>query len=533
MSGRIGALAIRPSNGKFILGAAQGGIWLYDPRAGTWSAKTSDQTTQSIGALAVAPSNDAIVYAGTGEGALSGDSYFGDGVLKSTDGGNTWAKISDDKYFDGVSMSRIVVDPANADHVYAAVLRGRGGARRVSPPDPDTFGIWESKDGGVNWKLIQKAVKDNLGATDLEMDPQNSQILYSSFWGDAIYKSTDGGKKWKPVMNGLPVADYAGGADAVLDFDLAPDAGRLRHAVRRVRLDRRCRTSSEPRLQVDGRRGELERCSRAAPGRNEVEDYCGEPVLLRQRDRGRPDEPERRVRRRPVQLRHRLGRHLPLRRRRPDVDQPRLRPASGLPRARLQPGQHAAGADRQRRRRLVQQRPWRPADRGGSAQRGDWVSLNGTVNPATGAVTGRSNLAITQFTSIATVPQIPARFWGGTQDNGTLRKSGGSNSWFDVASGDGGQVLVDHTPTPVSAECPAGFAARLLRLRDVLRDLAVPHDGRRGVLLQQLLHPERDRPDRPVGLLHAVRAEPGEPEPALPRHVPALPHRQRQDAERR
>ena len=70
----------------------------------------------------------------------------------------------------------------------------------------------------------------------------------------------------------------------------------------------------------------------------------------------------------------------------------------------------------------------------------------------------RSNLAITQFTSIATVPQIPARFWGGTQDNGTLRKSGGSNTWFDVANGDGGQVIVDHTADPVSDACPAGFA---------------------------------------------------------------------------
>ena len=143
MSGRIGALAIRPTNGQFILGAAQGGIWLYNATTGTWSAKTDDQTTQSIGALAVAPSNDAIIYAGTGEGALSGDSYFGDGVLKSTDGGNTWAKISDDKFFGGVSMSRIVVDPANADHLYAATLRGRGGARRTSPPvNSDVFGVW-------------------------------------------------------------------------------------------------------------------------------------------------------------------------------------------------------------------------------------------------------------------------------------------------------------------------------------------------------------------------------------------------------
>src|SRR5215208_1578770 len=111
MSGRIGALAVRPSNGQFVLGAAQGGIWLFDSVTGTWSAKTTDQTTQAIGALTIAPSNDAIIYAGTGEGALSGDSYFGNGVLKSTDGGNTWNHVSGD-YFRGVATSRIVVDQA-------------------------------------------------------------------------------------------------------------------------------------------------------------------------------------------------------------------------------------------------------------------------------------------------------------------------------------------------------------------------------------------------------------------------------------
>ena len=114
MSGRIGALVVRPSTGQFILGAAQGGIWVYNSATGTWSAKTSDQETQAIGALAIAPSNDSIIYAGTGEGALSGDSYFGDGVLKSTDGGNTWTHVSGD-YFRGVATTRIVVDPTNAE----------------------------------------------------------------------------------------------------------------------------------------------------------------------------------------------------------------------------------------------------------------------------------------------------------------------------------------------------------------------------------------------------------------------------------
>lgn len=206
VSGRIGALAIRPSTGDWLLASAQGGIWMLTDTG--WVPKTDNLPSLSMGALAFAPSNDAIVYAGTGEGALSGDSYYGNGVIKSTDGGNTWTHVSGD-YFVSVSISRLIVDPTNANHLFVAVLRGRGGARRVSPPDNSQFGIWESKNGGTSWKLIKKAPTDNLGATDLEMDPQNPNILYASFWGDNIYKSTDGGKHWATAMNGLPTLHNA------------------------------------------------------------------------------------------------------------------------------------------------------------------------------------------------------------------------------------------------------------------------------------------------------------------------------------
>jgi uncharacterized repeat protein (TIGR01451 family) len=92
---------------------------------------------------------------------------------------------------------------------------------------------------------------------------------------------------------------------------------------------------------------------------------------------------------------------------------------------------------------------WYSADRGGRLAAGaplssvDWQNLNGTVDPATAGVLHRTGLQITQFTSVATVPSQPARIWGGSQDNGTERKSIASNTWFDVAGGDGGQVLVD------------------------------------------------------------------------------------------
>jgi len=135
VTGRIGALAIR-NDGTIVLGAAQGGIWTYDTATQTWISRTADTATQSVGALAIAPSNDNIIYAGSGEGALSGDSYYGDGVYKSTDGGVTWARVSGDQ-FNGQASSAIVVDPTNANHVYLSTLRGRGGARRI-PPSPSS-----------------------------------------------------------------------------------------------------------------------------------------------------------------------------------------------------------------------------------------------------------------------------------------------------------------------------------------------------------------------------------------------------------
>src|SRR5439155_9006991 len=124
--------------------AASGGIWTMDNGVavganGTWVPRTSDAETQTIGAITIAPSDPNVVYAGTGEVALSGDSVYGDGILKSTDGGTTWSHVSGD-YFVGVSTSRIIVDPHNPNHLYVAIDRGRGGERRVSPAVHSRFG---------------------------------------------------------------------------------------------------------------------------------------------------------------------------------------------------------------------------------------------------------------------------------------------------------------------------------------------------------------------------------------------------------
>ena len=450
VAGRIGALAIRPSNGQFILGAAQGGIWLYNPASGTWSPRTDDQGSLAIGALAVAPSNDAIVYAGTGEGALSGDSMYGDGILKSTNGGLNWSHVSGD-YFEGVSVSRLIVDPSNPNHLYAAILRGRGGARRTTPADHSRYGIWESTDGAVTWNLLKEAKSEQNGATDIEFDPQSTSTLYASFWSDAMYKSTDGGKHWSTMMTGLPAdADYAGGstrfsisvsrpsasAPAVLysGFDYNTTAGA--HVVGRVWKSTNAGASWS---QLP-----------AGSGINSVSDYCGAQCFYDNVIEADPTNPN------VVFAAGSFGYNL-------------SPPSGGIFRSTdggqtwvnlgydQHPDFHALAFDPSNTNHVLigsDGGVWYSPDRGGRTagtagplNSTDWQDLNGGVTPA-GGVTHRTNLQIGQFTSIATVPQVPAgpdseRFWGGTQDNGTLRKSVNSQTWFDVSSGDGGQVLVD------------------------------------------------------------------------------------------
>jgi uncharacterized repeat protein (TIGR01451 family) len=463
VSGRIGALAIRPSNGQFILGAAQGGIWLYDASTRTWSPKTDNAESLAIGAIAIAPSHDATIYAGTGEGALSGDSMFGDGILKSTDGGNTWTHVSGD-YFQGVSTAGLAVDPTNPNHLYAAIDRGRGGARRTTPAEHSRYGIWESKDGAVTWTLLKEAKSELNGATDIEIDPQTPATLYASFWGDAMYKSTDAGQTWSTMMNGLPSdADYAGGstrfsisvshpsasAPAVLysgfDYNKASDGS---HVVGRVWKSTNAGASW---TQLP-----------AGSGINSVSDYCGTQCFYDNVIQADPTNPNI------VFAAGSFGYNL-------------SPPSGGVFRS-IDGGQtwvnlgwdqhpdfHALAFDPTNTAHVLigsDGGVWYSANRGGRPNGTasplsavDWQDLNGTVDPATSAVLHRTGLAISQFTSVANVPQVPAglateRFWGGTQDNGTLRKSVNSATWFDVASGDGGQVLVDPTTdtcTPVTA----------------------------------------------------------------------------------
>ena len=448
VSGRIGALAVR-RDGTIILGAAQGGVWTYDPSTGTWTPRTQDTDTQSVGALAVAPSNDHVVYLGSGEGALSGDSYYGDGVYRSNDGGQTWTHVSG-TFFQGISTSDIVVDPTNANHLYLSTLRGRGGIRRTTPVPSVQYGIWESRDGGAHWRLRKGTTNEFSGATDLVMDPRHAKVLWASFWGDGIYRSSNGGASWKKVMGNLPQGQFLAGATrfslgishpvgdkaatVYTGFDYTDNAN-VHHPAQLWRT--KSAGKSWTSLPTGG----------PAANPDSIVDYCTTQCFY---DNVISPDPKN------ADIVYVSGSY--------GYDQS---PGSGGVYRSINGGQtwkslgydlhpdfHAFAFDPSNSKHVVLGNDggvWQSHNRGGRRHFGDplsaadWENLNGQVDPATAALVHSSGLKITQFTSVATVPTVPGRYWGGTQDNGTERKSTANDRWFDQPSGDGGQVLVDPT----------------------------------------------------------------------------------------
>jgi uncharacterized repeat protein (TIGR01451 family) len=445
VSGRISALAVR-NDGTIILGAAAGGVWTYDSVTGTWIPRSADSMTQTVGALAIAPSNDSVVYLGSGEGALSGDSVFGDGVYKSTDGGVTWAKVSG-SYFRAVSTSHIVVDPTNADHLYVAVLRGRGGARRVTPPNTTAFGIFESTDGGSTWTPRLTTTDQFRGATDLVMDPQNPAVLYTSLWGDQIYKTTNGGASWTPFMAGLPTDGAYADSATRFSLGLSHPAGQDAVLYTGFQYFDNGGTNHPSRVWKSVNGGSFALLPHSS-GVDDVQDYCAtqcfyDNVVL-------PDPTNANTIYLAGQYNYGIGSGGIYR----SDDGGQTWKNLGLD---LHPDFHAVALQPTNTSHVVIGNDggvWQSSNKGGRLSPTDtlanatWENLNGTVVPNTGAVLHRTGLQITQFTSIAASPATTpgtasGRFWGGSQDNGTERKSVASASWFDQAGGDGGQVLVD------------------------------------------------------------------------------------------
>lgn len=209
--GRVVAVAADPvDRNVFYFGACAGGVWKTEDAGTYWECITDGQLTSgSIGALAVAPSDQNVIYAGTGEATIRIDVSHGDGVYRSRDRGRTWTHV-------GLPESRHIgavrVHPTDPNTVYVAALG------HMSKDNPER-GVYRSTDGGDTWDLILH-VSESAGAIDLSIDPNNPRIIYATSWearrnfwsinsggpGSGLWRSTDGGDTWTELTfnKGMP-----------------------------------------------------------------------------------------------------------------------------------------------------------------------------------------------------------------------------------------------------------------------------------------------------------------------------------------
>jgi photosystem II stability/assembly factor-like uncharacterized protein len=209
----LAVTGVRGQPDVYYFGSVNGGVWKTNDAGRTWNPIFDGQPVGSIGAIAVAPSNANVIYAGSGEADMRSSISSGNGMYKSTDAGKTWTRIGLE---DSRQIARIVVDPDDAEKVFVAALGHAYGPNQER-------GVFRSRDGGKTWQQV--LFKDeNTGAIDLAMEPGNSRSLYAALletrrppWsiyqpskgpGTGLYRSEDGGDHWELLTgHGLPTEE--------------------------------------------------------------------------------------------------------------------------------------------------------------------------------------------------------------------------------------------------------------------------------------------------------------------------------------
>jgi photosystem II stability/assembly factor-like uncharacterized protein len=195
VSGRVTGIAIHPTiPGTIYLATAQGGVWKSIDGGNNWEPKTDNEVSLAAGSIAIDPLDPDTVYVGTGEGNFSQDSYYGLGILKTTNGGDAWANLGSSPLA-GRAFGRIVITPGTTSRLFGAT----------------TGGLYRSLDSGNTWAKLTSGLPA-APATDVAIDPTTPTTVYAAFWNNGIYKTANADAAtptWTQLTTGLPSAAAA------------------------------------------------------------------------------------------------------------------------------------------------------------------------------------------------------------------------------------------------------------------------------------------------------------------------------------
>jgi photosystem II stability/assembly factor-like uncharacterized protein len=409
-SGRINAVAVSPANSQVVLvGSSTGGIWQSTNGGASFAPVTDSQVDLAVGSIVYAPSSPSIVYAGMGDSKLG---YLGSGVLKSTNGGRTWAKVSNNTLPSPGSVARIEVDPANADRVYVAQY-----LKRSEEQSFISSGFYLSTNGGVSWTQTLAGA-----ARDIAISPADRQTLFvgtiprneqtENIATPGLHRSTDGGNTWANIFPVTYDTSFRRDVKVAVTPARPQNVYVFTGGFRGNNLSVRVAVSTDNGNTWSDRSTFFDTAQIGynsyifADPRNADTLYLGSRDVYRSTNGGDSWT--------------NLTRSFSI----GPQDIYLYTPAI----ATTHPDQHAFAISPSNQNEIY------IGNDGGLSKSTDRGATFQSMN---------STLSLTQFVGIAVHPTDPLISYGGTQDNGTQMRFGGSNRWFEFAPGDGGRCVIN------------------------------------------------------------------------------------------